>query len=83
MKVNFEGTFGAKLFDDRKMKERLSANAYEILCKVRDEAMIWDSSVADEVAAAIKEWALEQGATHFVHWFSPLTGTNSGRTGCK
>lgn len=79
MKVNFEGTFGAKLFDDRKMKERLSANAYEILCKVRDEAMIWDSSVADEVAAAIKEWAMEQGATHFVHWFSPLTGTNSGR----
>ena len=54
MNVNFQGVFGAKLFDDRKMKERLSPNAYEILCKVRDEAMVWDSSVADEVADAIK-----------------------------
>jgi len=79
MKVDFQGVFGAKLFDDRKMKERLSANAYETLCKVRDEAMIWDPSVADEVADAIKNWAMEQGATHFVHWFSPLTGINSGR----
>ena len=79
MKVDFQGVFGAKLFDDRKMKERLSAHAYETLCKVRDEAMIWDPSVADEVADAIKSWAMEQGATHFVHWFSPLTGVNSGR----
>ncbi|MBQ8604683.1 MAG: glutamine synthetase III [Oscillospiraceae bacterium] len=79
MKVDFQGTFGAKLFDDRKMKARLSSNAYEILCKVRDEAMIWDPSVADEVADAIRNWAMEQGATHFVHWFSPLTGVNSGR----
>ena len=53
MKVDFQGVFGAKLFDDRKMNERLSAHAYETLCKVRDEAMIWDPSVADEVADAI------------------------------
>ena len=79
MKVDFDGIFGAKLFNDKVMKERLSNNAYESLRKVRDEAMIWDPAVADEVADAIKAWALEQGATHFVHWFSPLTGTNSGR----
>ncbi len=79
MSVNFRGVFGSKLFDDRKMKERLSPAAYETLCKVRDEAMLWDASVADEVADAIKVWAMEQGATHFVHWFSPLSGTNSGR----
>ncbi|MEG1782346.1 MAG: glutamine synthetase III [Oscillospiraceae bacterium] len=79
MKVDFEGIFGSKLFNDKMMKERLSANAYESLRKVRDEAMIWDPAVADEVADAIRTWALEQGATHFVHWFSPLTGTNSGR----
>ncbi len=79
MRTDFQGVFGSKLFDDRKMKERLSPFAYETLCKVRDEAMLWDPSVADEVADAIKEWAMEQGATHFVHWFSPLSGTNSGR----
>ncbi len=79
MKVDFDSMFGAKVFNEKMMKERLSNNAYESLRKVRDEAMIWDPSVADEVAEAIKTWALEQGATHFVHWFSPLTGTNSGR----
>ncbi len=79
MRTDFQGVFGSKLFDDRKMKERLSPFAYETLCKVRDEAMLWDPSVADEVADVIKEWAMEQGATHFVHWFSPLSGTNSGR----
>ncbi len=79
MKVNFNDTFGSKLFNDKVMKERLSEHAYESLRKVREEAMIWDPSVADEVAEAIKNWAIEQGATHFVHWFSPLTGTNSGR----
>ena len=79
MSVDFSTTFGSKLFNDRVMRERLSQNTYEAVRKIRDEGMIWDPNVADEVAEAIKNWALEQGATHYVHWFSPLTGTNSGR----
>lgn len=79
MKVDFDGVFGAKVFNDSVMKERLSNNAYESIRKVRDEAAIWDTRYADEIAEAIKVWAMEQGATHFLHWHSPLTGTNSGR----
>ena len=79
MKVDFDSIFGAKVFNDSVMKERLSNNAYESIRVARDEAQIWDTSYADEIAEAIKVWAMEQGATHFLHWHSPLTGTNSGR----
>ncbi len=79
MKQIFTENFGAKVFNDKLMKERLSNNTYESLRKVRDEGMIWDPAVADEVANAIRTWAMELGASHFVHWFSPLTGVNSGR----
>ncbi|MBQ3394536.1 MAG: glutamine synthetase III [Oscillospiraceae bacterium] len=79
MKVEFDSIFGAKVFNESVMKERLSNNAYEHLRRVRDEAEIVDLKYMDEIAEAIKEWALEQGATHFLHWHSPLTGTNAGR----
>ncbi len=75
----FTDDFGKKVFTDKLMRERLSNNTYESLRKVIDEGMIWDPAVADEVANAIRTWAMELGASHFVHWFSPLTGTNSGR----
>lgn len=76
---NFETEFGSKLFSDSVMKQRLKPEIYDAVCKIRDEGMAWDPAVADEVAEAMKNWAMELGATHFVHWFSPLTGTNSGR----
>ncbi|MBR5305817.1 MAG: glutamine synthetase III, partial [Oscillospiraceae bacterium] len=76
---NFEKDFGSKLFSDSVMKQRLRPEIYDAVIKIRDEGMAWDPAVADEVAEAMKNWAMEQGATHFVHWFSPLTGTNSGR----
>ena len=76
---DFEKDFGSKLFSDSVMKQRLRPETYEAVKKIRDEGMAWDPAVADEVADAMKNWAMEQGATHFVHWFSPLTGTNSGR----
>ena len=79
MKVEFESFFGAKVFNNEVQKARLSHEAYESLRKTRDEAAIWDTSYADEIAEAIKTWAIEQGATHFLHWHSPLTGTNAGR----
>ena len=76
---NFEKDFGSKLFSDSVMKQRLRPEIYDAVIRIRDEGMAWDPAVADEVAEAMKNWAMEQGATHFVHWFSPLTGTNSGR----
>lgn len=76
---NFKESYGSKLFSDSVMKSRLSANTYEAVRKIQEEGMDWDSDVADEVAQVMKDWAMEQGATHYVHWFSPLTGTNSGR----
>jgi glutamine synthetase len=76
---DFDKDYGSKLFNDSVMKQRLRPEIYEAVCKIRDEGMEWNSAVADEVADAMKCWAMELGATHFVHWFSPLTGTNSGR----
>lgn len=76
---DFDKDFGSKLFSDTVMKQRLRPEIYEAVRKIRDEGMAWDPAVADEVAEAMKNWAMELGATHFVHWFSPLTGTNSGR----
>jgi len=76
---DFDKDFGSKLFSDSVMKQRLRPEIYEAVRKIRDEGMAWDPAVADEVAEAMKNWAMELGATHFVHWFSPLTGTNSGR----
>ncbi|MBR2731369.1 MAG: glutamine synthetase III, partial [Clostridia bacterium] len=66
--------FGCKVFDDRTMKSMLPAKAYQSLKKTIDEGKPLDLSVANAVAAAMKDWAVAQGATHFTHWFQPLTG---------
>ena len=71
--------FGSHLFDDRTMRERLPRNVYDCLRKIRDENQAWDPQVADVVAGAMKDWAIELGATHYIHWFSPMTGTGSGK----
>ncbi len=71
--------FGSHLFDDRTMRERLPQNVYNCLRKIRDENQAWDPQVADVVAGAMKDWAIELGATHYIHWFSPMTGTGSGK----
>ena len=66
--------FGCMVFDDRVMKARLSAKVYQSLRKTIDEGVKLDSSVADVVAEEMKEWAVSKGATHYTHWFQPLTG---------
>ena len=66
--------FGSKVFDDRVMKATLSARVYNSLKKTIDEGEDLDISVANAVAAAMKDWAVENGATHYTHWFQPLTG---------
>ena len=66
--------FGSLVFDDRVMKARLPLPVYRSLKKTIDEGQRLDSDVASAVADAMKDWAVEHGATHFTHWFQPLTG---------
>lgn len=66
--------FGSNVFNDAVMKERLPKATYKALKKTIDEGLPLDPAVADVVASAMKDWALEKGATHFTHWFQPMTG---------
>ena len=66
--------FGCMVFDDRVMKANLSAEVYQSLRKTIDENARLDINVANAVAAAMKDWAVAHGATHYTHWFQPLTG---------
>ena len=66
--------FGCMVFDDRMMRAKLSAEVYASLRKTIDEGMDLDIGVANAVAEAMKNWAVEKGATHFTHWFQPMTG---------
>ena len=66
--------FGCLVFDDRVMKATLPQKVYRSLKKTIDEDARLDNEVADAVAAAMKDWAVAHGATHFTHWFQPLTG---------
>ena len=75
--VNIPELFGSLVFDDRVMKERLSEDVYASLKKTIDENVRLDEAVADAVAEEMKNWALENGATHFTHWFQPLTGVTA------
>ena len=66
--------FGSLVFDDRAMRASLSADVYASLRKTIDEGSELDIGVANAVAEAMKNWAVARGATHFTHWFQPLTG---------
>ena len=66
--------FGSLVFDDRVMRANLSSDVYASLRKTIDEGSELDITVANAVAEAMKEWAVSLGATHFTHWFQPLTG---------
>lgn len=69
--------FGSLIFSDAVMQERLSKPTYRELHKIITEGKALDLTIANEVAHAMKEWALEKGATHYSHWFQPLTGITS------
>jgi len=69
--------FGSLLFTDADMQDRLPKPTYKKLRRVIDDGEPLDLDIANEVAHAMKEWALEKGATHFTHWFQPLTGITS------
>ena len=69
--------FGENVFDDRVMRAVLSDKVYNSLKKTIDEGAKLDTDVAEQVAAAMRDWALAKGATHFTHWFQPLTGVTA------
>ncbi len=71
---NISELFGSKVFNDSVMKERLPEDTYKKLREAVDLGKGIDRSVADTVANAMKDWAIEKGATHFSHWFQPMTG---------
>ncbi len=66
--------FGSLVFNDRVMRAKLPKDVYRTLKKTIDEDAPLEIDVANVVANAMKEWALEHGATHFTHWFQPMTG---------
>ena len=66
--------FGQNVFGDRQMRARLPEGAYRALRSCMDRGIELDIGLADLVANAMKEWAVERGATHFTHWYQPMTG---------
>ena len=75
--MNVQEIFGQNVFNDAVMRARLPKPIYKKLKKTIEEGEELDSSVADVVAHAMKEWAIERGATHYSHWFQPLTGVTA------
>ena len=70
-------TFGSKVFNDEVMKARLSKSTYKELNKTIKQGTYLNKDIAEEVANAMKDWAVENGATHFTHWFHPLSGATA------
>ena len=66
--------FGSMVFNDQVMQQRLPADTYQALMRTVENGRRLDPSVAAVVASAMKDWAIEKGATHFTHWFQPMTG---------
>lgn len=71
---NVSEIFGSQVFNDSTMKARLPKETYKALKKTINEGKMLDLSLANVVANAMKDWAIEKGATHYTHWFQPLTG---------
>ena len=69
--------YGSKVFNEHEMRERLPSSTYKSLKATIEKGQPLDLDVANVVASVMKRWAIEQGATHYTHWFQPLTGTTS------
>lgn len=75
MKNSINDIFGSHVFNDRVMREKLPKNVYLSLKKTIVEGTPLDSTIAEVVACAMKDWAVDLGATHYCHWFIPMTGS--------
>ena len=76
-KINVAEIFGENVFNDTVMQERLPKKVYKNLKKTIEEGKELDLETADVIAHEMKEWAIEKGATHYTHWFLPLTGVTA------
>jgi glutamine synthetase len=75
--VDLPQLFGANVFGLEQMRTRLPESAYKALRSCMEHGQELDHALADQVANAMKEWAVERGATHFTHWFQPMTGSTA------
>jgi glutamine synthetase len=71
---NLPEIYGSMVFNDSVMKQRLPSETYKALKKTINKGQLLDPTIADTVANAMKDWAIEKGATHYTHWFQPMTG---------
>ena len=74
---NLSEMFGSKVFNDRKMQERLPKATYKALKNTIQNGQPIDAETANVVANAMKDWAVERGCTHYTHWFQPMTGVTA------
>ena len=75
--MNVPDYFGCNVFNEETMKSRLPKNVYKALLKTKTMGTALDPDVADVIATAMKDWAVEQGVTHYTHWFHPMTGLSA------
>ena len=81
MAANVMEIYGSKVFNEHVMKERLPSATYKSLEKTLHRGAPLDIEVANVVASVMKRWAMELGATHYTHWFQPLTRSEERRVG--
>ena len=72
--ANIKSIFGSNVFNEEVMKNRLPKEVYDKLIETINNGTDLDINVANAVASAMKDWAIEKGATHYSHWFQPMTG---------
>lgn len=77
--MNLTESFGSKVFGKKEMQKRLPPAVYESLTRTTAKGQKLDMEIATIVAQAMKEWAMENGATHYTHWFQPMTGITAGK----
>ncbi len=79
MNTELEKNFGCRVFSDDVMRERLPEDAYNSLVSTIKKGLPLNIELAETVASAMKDWAVEQGATHFTHWFQPMNNATAGK----
>ena len=80
--VNIPELFGSLVFNEKVMQERLPEDIYNKIKKTISDGKRLDADAADVIATAMKDWAIEKGATHFTHWFQPMTGITAEKHEC-
>ena len=81
--MNLPGMFGKNVFNDSVQKETLPSEVYKALRATIEAGKQLDVSIAGAVASAMKKWAVSMGATHYTHWFQPLTGLTAEKHDIK